>query len=113
MAKNNALTPAQRKQMVADYVAGKPSKDICKKYGIKQSTINYWVNKLGAPKRTTNYSNGAVSIIPGERMRKCLKCGRLFQPYTFGGSSFHHICSRCWMVTREYEYQPLGFGRRV
>ena len=113
MAKNNALTPAQRKQMVADYETGKPTKDIMKKYGVKQSTINYWVTKLGAKKRTANYSKSGVSIIPGEPMRKCLKCGRMFQPYTFGGSSFHHICSRCWMVTREYEYQPLGFGRRV
>ena len=113
MAKNNALSDKQRKQMVADYAAGVSTKDICEKFGIKQSTINYWTTKLGVPKRTANYSKSGVSVIPGEKKQQCLKCLKWFQPYTFGYSSYYHICPECWMKIREYEYQPLGLGRLV
>jgi hypothetical protein len=112
MGKKNALTDEQRKQMVADYAAGNPVSDICKKYKIKSGALYYWVKKLGAKKRTDIHSKGGISIIPDEPTRICLRCGRPFQPYTFNWSSFRHICSDCWVVTRGFE-QPLGFGRRV
>ena len=112
MPKKNVLTAEQRRQMVSDYEAGIPTIDIREKYGIKQSTINYWVNKLGAKKRTANYSNTAMSIIPGKKRQKCLKCLKWFQPYIFGHSSYHYICFRCLMANSECEYQPVGIGRK-
>jgi hypothetical protein len=111
MARNNSLTDEQRKQMVADYAAGNLVADICEKYKVSKSTLDYWVTKSGVKKRTSRHFNSAISIIPGERMRNCLRCGKPFQPYTFNLSLFRYVCSECWVVTRGFE-QPLSFGRR-
>jgi transposase-like protein len=47
MGIKNALTDEQRKQMVADYAAGNLVSDICKKYKVSKSTLDYWVTKSG------------------------------------------------------------------
>jgi transposase len=108
------LTPAQRLDVAERYRKGEPMKDIAERYGIKMSTINYWIRKHGVPRRTNNAKAGSMQTIDGPRPRKCLRCGKSFKPYSFGGQINRYICFDCWMLSREVEAQPSNpIGRRV
>lgn len=114
MPTGRKLSREQIEQVVEEYRAGKPMKEISKRFDIGESTVSYHVKRAGVPKRTKNYRNTASMCVLQEPERRCLKCGRLFRPYTFNLSLFRNICFDCWTLMSEVEAQPSNpIGRRV
>ena len=115
MARNGKVGPEERKQMIADYRAGVPLSKIAQRFGVAECTVSYHVSKAGIQKRTKNYRNTASMCVLRDRpKRKCLKCGRMFRPYTFNLCLFRNICWQCWTLASEHESTPENpIGRRI
>jgi hypothetical protein len=98
------VTAEKSQQLVADYIAGIKISEIGQKYGVSMPTVSYHIKKAGIARRIGSYSSNteAPRPIAGATARRCLRCRKMFSPYTLGWSSFQNICFDCWRINRDF-----------